>query len=174
MKTLKKLLIVPLIFGLMTLVGCGLSVTNTLQLVIAAAEAAVSVASPAEAVVVNPYLLAVSQATSFAASELASTDSTANKVEKIVNQFATIAAPQLPAGTPQKIVAVIKAVDTAVVNFLASIQVPSPTPSRLANAHAAAVKVAAVTPKSIKVSAADLKKLAAIKARAEALAAKLK
>lgn len=171
----RRFLFVPLLVSLLLLQGCGLSVTSTLQLVIAAAEAAIGVISPQYAAVIDPYLKAVSQATSFAATELASSDTSPVKAEKIVSQFAAIAGPNLPAGVPQTIVTAIQAVVTSVSNFLASIQSAAPPhmAATAARASGKTVKPAAV-PKQIKLSAADQQSLAAIKTRADALTARIK
>lgn len=166
--------VLPLLLTLFLLQGCGLSVTNSLQLVIAAAEAAVGIISPEYATRIDPYLKAVSQATSFAATELASTDTSPVKAEKIISQFAAIAGPNLPAGVPQTIVTAIQAVVTAVSNFLASIQPAAPPHMAATAARASGRTVKPQTvPKEIKLSPADERALVSIKTRADALAAKI-
>lgn len=175
-KSITHFLFIPLLVSLLILQGCAISVTSTLQLVIAAAEAAIPVIDPAAASVAMPYLKAVSQAVSFASTELASADTSAVKAEKIITQFATIAAPNLPPGISQTIVSAVLAVTSAVGNFLATIQTAAP-PAVAATAvrisGRAAPKPTAV-PKQITVSAKDQQALLAIRARADALAAKIK
>lgn len=174
---LSRVLLIPLLVALLVFEGCGLSVTNTLQLVIAAAEAAVAVVSPEYAALLNPYLRAVSQATSFAATELASTDPSSVKAEKIIAQFASLAAPNLPPGVPQTIVAAIEAVTSAVANFLATMAPSAPPRARAAAKRAAGTpsvqRASQLAQKPIQISAADEQTLAAIKGRADRLSGKL-
>lgn len=125
--------------ALFALVSCGSNqVLTTLQLVVASSEAAVAALEaggtidPNTAAKIENYLTSVSTAASFAATELASSDSTAVKAAKIVQEFATVTAPDLPAGTPQVILTTVNAVVQAVLNFLATVQ-PAPT--------AAAIKI---------------------------------
>lgn len=167
MITRRSVLLPIALLAIFTLPGCGISnVTTTLQLVIAAAEAAVGVLGstgtipPGTATLALNYLSAVSQATSFAATELASTDSSVMKAEKIIAKFASIAAPNLPAGTPQTILAVIQAVVQAVTNFLTSIQ-PAVPPG------------GAAIGKNISISSQDRTTLTQIKGRSDALAVRI-
>ncbi|MGH7484617.1 MAG: hypothetical protein ACREMY_03300 [bacterium] len=148
------------------LAACGTSsVVTALEAVVATAETAVSVLSatgqiPAPvATEINIYLGDVGTAAAFAASELASTDSTAVKVTKIIQQFSMIAAPSLPPGTAQTIIAVVQAVTTAIAKFLAQI-----TP-------AVTAKRAAVIPPKITISSSDARKLLSLRTRALAIAA---
>lgn len=152
--------------------SCGASVTNTLQLVIAAAEAALGVLG---ITAYAGWLKAVSEAVSFASTELASSDSSVVKAEKIITQFALIAAPILPPGTAQEVVNAIEAVVTAIGTFLSSIQPAAPAPSqaRVAGITGKTSKPVAV-PKQIKLSTADQQILLQIKSRADSLASKIK
>jgi len=166
----RRFLFVPLLLILLVLLQACISVTSTLQLVIAAAEAAVGVIDPPAAVLINPYLRAVSLATSFAATELASSDTSPVKAEKIIAQFASITAPNLPPGISRTIVAAVEAVTTAVTNFLATIQPAAPPPLTARTTGKAAPQT---VPKQIKISSGDLTTLTSIKSRADALAAKI-
>src|SRR5271167_2808601 len=85
------------------LIGCGgqSSVTTTLQLVIAGAEAILPFipgVAPAQAVLINGWLVAVGDATTFATQELASADSALLKATKIGAEFAKVIEPNLPPG----------------------------------------------------------------------------
>lgn len=154
------------------LTSCGISVTNTLQLVIAAAEAALGALGQTTYL---GWLKAISQAVSAAATELMSADSSAVKAEKIISAFLAIAAPILPPGTSQTIVDVIQTVLNAVAGFLASIApaAPPPTAAAAARVTGKAVKPAAV-PKQINISASDQQTLSDIKRRADSLASQIK
>jgi hypothetical protein len=161
--------LIAILFSIMALTGCGVSnVTTTLEIVITSAETAVGVLGatgtipPAVVTQVDTYLTLVSQATSFAATELASSDSSAVKADKIIAQFASISAPILPPGIAQTIVAVIQAVANAVANFLNTIQ-----PAATTGIHRASI------PSSIKISSADKNTLSQIKLRADALTLKI-
>lgn len=140
--------------------GCGSNqVVTSLQLVIAAAEAAMTTLEatgqidPATATKITNYLTAVSTATSYAATELQSSDTPAQKATKIVQEFASVTAPVLPPGTAQTIISVVQAVTQAVANFLASIQPASAVSGSPA----------------LTLSSADRSKLQSIHARSEAL-----
>jgi len=165
---------VVLIGALLFETACGQSqVTETLALVVAAASAAIDVADPALAPVVAPYLTGVTNAVDFAATELASTDTDAVKAAKIAQEFASVAAPNLPPGTALTIVTVIGAVATAVKNFLGTVAATSAT----LEGNAAYVESFAAKGKGLKMSSADQKAIAKIQvenAKARAKLAKLK
>lgn len=141
MKT--KLSIAALLIAALALVGCGQSsVTLTLDLVVTAADAAVSALQatgqlPAgTATQITAYLGDVTKAVDAATAELATMDTVAEKAAKIAQAFAGIAAPVLPSGTAQAIVLTVSAVATAVANFLASVQTTSAALDQPALAHA--------------------------------------
>jgi len=153
--------------SLSVLESCGSSqVVTSLEVVIVSAEAAVTALGatgtipPATVVTLDAYLKSTMQATLFASTELQSSDPPAVKATKIVQQFAAIAAPNLPPGTPAAIVAVIQAVTSAVAGFLQTIQ-------------PAAAQPAARPAMKITFSPADENKLVSIHSRAQALIAKL-
>jgi hypothetical protein len=132
-----RLLFISLITLALVLTGCGVSsVVTSLELVTAASEAAVGALegagqiTPATAMLIDQYLAQVSMATQFAATELASTDTTPEKISKIASQFAGIAIPDLPPGTAQAIVLTVQAVAKAVAAFLMNIQTPTPPASK--------------------------------------------
>ena len=156
------------------LTACSQSqVTETLDLVIAAADAAVSVLAPGTAALITPYLSEVSAAVDFATTELASDDSAAIKAAKIAQQFATIAAPNLPPGTAQVIVQAVAAVGKAVITFLGSLQA---TGADLQSTPVGANAFFAGGAKSLKVSKNKLAQIAVhnAKLRAKLAAAKSK
>jgi hypothetical protein len=153
------LLCIVLLFCFGFLVGCGTSqVVSTLDAVVASAQAAVSVLGaagqipPGTVALIDTYLKAVSQAAMFASTEINSSDSTAVRITKIVQQFAMITAPNLPAGTAQNIVAVIQAVTQAIASFLTNLQ-----------------PVGVGTTASIRFSKSDLARLGAIHTKAQAV-----
>lgn len=114
----------------LALVACSNSVTTGLELTVAAAEAAVNTISalnpgaipPATAAALTGYLDSVLNFAEFATTELASSDSGAIKAAKIASEGAKLAAPDLAAGSPAVVVAVIRSVSDAVLKFLASVQ----------------------------------------------------
>jgi len=151
MKTLRYLTLAIIL----VLCGCKSNVTTTLQIVVAAAEAAVGTLeatrnlSPEAGVKINAYLTSVSQATSFAATELATADTSQVKALKISQQFASIAPPNLPAGPPQTVLAVVQSVTGAVLSFLQTIQ-----PAQASNVQ-------------VKITTADITVLKDVDARAQ-------
>ncbi len=100
---------------------------GNLELVITAAQVAIPAISAAGAIPPNTsaeivkYLGAVNTAVGQTTTELASTDSSAQKATKITGFFAAAAIPVLPTGTDQRIVSVIQSVDAAIGVFLTSI-----------------------------------------------------
>lgn len=156
-----RILALPLALSIL-LTGCKQSsITTNLQLVIAAAETAVSVLEgtgtipPPVGTLINTYLNAVSEGTVFASMELASTDPQPIKASKIIAKFASIAKPDLPAGTAQNIVTVIEAVANAAAKFLATIST--------------AQTALATSAKPLKMTSGDMAAMPKIQARAEAL-----
>lgn len=138
------------------LVACSQSqVTETLALVVTAADAAVTTLQatgqipPGTATLITNYLSEVSTGVSFATMELASTDSSALKASRIAQEFASITVPNLPVGTATAIGATVAAVVSAVSNFLATIQ----------PAAASLTAAGAPTPKQIKVAKSALSKI---------------
>lgn len=156
---------------LLSLTACsGNQVTTTLQLVVAAAEAAVdtlgSTGSLSQDVVqqVDGYLLATSDGVQFATDELASSDTPAVKASKIAQKFAGISAPNLPPGTPQTVLAVVSSVSKAILSFLSTVQ----QSQAVLVAHPEYATAFAGEAKGKMPKAAD-KKLKDIKSRAERL-----
>jgi hypothetical protein len=143
--------------GAIALVGCGVSaVTLALDAVVAAAETAAELPNP------PAYVGQIADAAIFAADELASSDSVALKVSKIAGEFAAIAVPSAAAGSPVALIA------QAVTNFLALLNTSSAQLERLpvyADSFAAR--------KTMKLGPADQARLKKIRARAEAVKAKL-
>ncbi len=111
----------------LALIGCSPSqVVATLQAVVVATEAAVAALSASGVVIpssVMAYLQAVNTATGCASTEIASTDTDAQKAVKIAACFTSAVKPVVPAGTPALIVGVIQSVDAAVAAFLANYHV---------------------------------------------------
>jgi hypothetical protein len=144
--------------------ACGqTAVTETLQLVVTAAGAAIDILDPSLAPIVAPYLSAVSSAVDYAITELDSSDPPAQKAAKIAQQFAAIAAPILPPGTASTIVSAIEAVASAVNVFLGSIGSTSKT----------AVALHTSDSKALSLSRADRDMLPKIRAANAANRAKL-
>ncbi len=170
-----KLARFALVIGLcLALVGCGQSdITLTLDLVITAADAALTAlettgqVSSGTAGQITNYLTEVTNAVDFTTTELASSDSDAIKAGKIAQEFATVIAPNLPAGTPLVIATVIAAVAKSVTNFLAVMTTTSAgLQSTEGNAFFAAHK-------GWKLTKGDQKALPKIRAKAQALKTKL-
>jgi hypothetical protein len=143
----------------------GNAVTETLALVVSAASAAIDVADPALAPVVTPYFTGVTNAVDFATTELASADSGAVKAAKIAQEFAQVAAPNLPVGTAQTVVLSIEAVATAVQNFLKTIAASS---AELQSTPAGANAFFATGKGSMKASAKELAKIREANAKLKA------
>ena len=157
----------------LSMVACSQSqVTETLSLVVTAADAAVSVLEaggqiPAPvATQITNYLAEVTTGVQFATTELASSDSDALKASKIAQEFATISAPNLPPGIGAAIGATVQAVASAVTNFLATVQ---------AQASAQTITVRDVTAFAAKAKGlkAAKKQLTAIQAKNAAVKARL-
>lgn len=111
----------------------GASFVTELNAVVAAADATVTVLAsdgaipPADAAAVEAYLSAVSEASSEAATELASADSSKVKALKIAADFAQAALPVIPANDTI-LAEALKVVDAAVKVFLAAVQ-PANSPA---------------------------------------------
>jgi len=151
--------------GLATLplIGCGqTSVTTTLNLIVGLAEAVlpfVPGVNGAEAALITGYLNSITDAVTFATTELASVDTPTEKYVKIAAEFAHAAVPVLPVGIAQTIVTDIANVANAVANFLKTIQA-APAAARAGGYKA-------------QLTSGDLKALPKIAKRAAALKAKL-
>ena len=151
------------------------SVTLTLDLIVTAADAAVGVMQstgqipPGTATMITNYLGDLTTAVDFATTELASSDTAAVKAAKIAQEFAMIAAPNLPPGTASAIVSTIQAVAKAVANFLASVQ----TAALNIQAVPAGANAFAGKSGTLKLNSADMKALPKIKARNAVVKAKL-
>jgi len=115
--------------GVLLCVSCnGSSAITNLDNVVKAAEVALPVVSaavhldPAVTKQISTYLQAVDTASVQAATILASTASAEIKAAEIVQAFAAVIAPTLPAGVPQQVVAVVQAVAAAVLQFITPFQ----------------------------------------------------
>jgi len=97
-------------------------VTLTLGLVDAAVETYLNNADPRYAPIVDPYLNAVTAGVDYALTEWKSADSTALKFDKITANFAAIAKPIFPAGTPATAINDIALITATVQTFLSAIQ----------------------------------------------------
>jgi hypothetical protein len=162
-----------LMLAVMLCAACGAAeVVNGLELAIDAAEAvlpAIAAAAnlpPATITLIDNYLAAVATALSKTSALLASGSPSDVEASQIVALFASAVAPALPAGTPQSVAAAVQAVGNAVANFLAQFQV-STTPAG-GTAFAASKKLS-----SVKLTAEQRKKAAQLKARADAVLAKI-
>lgn len=150
-------------------------VTETLSLVVTAADAAVSVLEaggqiPAPvATQITNYLGEVTTGVQFASTELASADSSGLKASKIAQEFATISAPNLPPGIGAAIGATVQAVASAVTNFLSTVTSAASASNAIstpyAESFAGKVKMKAAKKDLDKIAAHN----AAVKARLAAL-----
>jgi hypothetical protein len=149
--------------AVLPLAGCGqTSVTQTLNLIVGLAEIVLPFlpgVNGVEAALINGYLSSVSDAVSYATTELASADTPTEKYVKIAAEFAHAAVPVLPVGIAQTIVTDIANVANAVANFLKTIQA-APAAARAGGYKA-------------QLTSGDLKALPKIAKRAAALKAKL-
>lgn len=156
----KLLLLFPLALLTVGLTGCAISLSDGLDLVVSAADTAVttlqatgSIPAPTATLIEN-YLSEVVNFTSFTTTELASSDSAAEKTAKISAEAAMVIEPQLPAGTPTVIVTVVNAVVQDVATFLENVKTTSASLQTVnANAFFATGKYSA------KLSKSDVKKL---------------
>jgi hypothetical protein len=152
---------------ILSMVGCATSPIDLLNLAIGAAEVALPLVGgaahvdPAVVTAVEGYLSAASQAIGQASDILAGPGTDAQKAVQIAAAFAGIAAPVVP-GQYQSIANAVQAVAGYIAKFLASLPAPS-----AATANAMAVTAHPISP-------ANRAKLASIKARADALHARLK
>lgn len=154
---------------MLVLTACGQGqITSSLGLVLSALQFAVPVIGPQlglPPVVLNiviTYLSAVNQGSAEAAVILAdATLAPAVKAAKVVQLFSSIAAPNLPPGTPQVVVDVIDKVSGAVAKFLINFQ-------------GSDGKLKALPPGTkLKISAKDLRTLEEIQAKTKELEAQL-
>ena len=158
----------------LALAGCSSSAVRDLELVVAGGEAVVAALESAGtipapiAAVIDTYMSQVGEVTTFASTELASADTPAVKASKILAEGATVAALDLPPGTPLLIATSLKAVATALAAFLANIQSAT---AQIA-AHPEFAESFTAKGKPLKISKSDEKKLSALHARALALKAK--
>lgn len=169
---MKNFLAIGLVGLLLSQTACSQSqVTITLDLIVTAADAAVSTLqatgqiSPVEAALVQTYLTEVTDSVSFATTELASSDSSEVKAAKITANFAKIVAPQL-SGAPAAIVSTIGAVASAISNFLTTLTVTTAQLVQYENSFAGAKK-------TFKINGADKKALKTIATHVTAVKVKL-
>ena len=164
---LHKFLTAPVLIAILLLTACTPStLVSSLQIAVDAVTVAIPVLAAAGVdsatlMQVQTYLTAVSTATEEAATELATSDTSAVKVSKIVADFAGVVAPVI--GNP-RVSAVVQAVAAAVQSFLTLLQQQQPS-GPAAKAIASTV---------VKPSFADRSKLGAIKSQCEKNLAALK
>lgn len=163
-----KLLFSPVLIAVLLLSACSSSSTllTALQIAVDAVTVAIPVLQAAgidstALAQAQTYLTAVSTATEEAATELATSDTSAVKVSKIVADFAGVVAPVI--GNP-RVSAVIQAVAAAVRSFLTLLQQQQPS-GPTAKAIASTV---------VKPSFADRSKLGVLKSQCEKNLAALK
>jgi hypothetical protein len=118
MKTIAVLL---LLIGGLVLTGCSSSVTTDLDLIVTTTSAVVDIAFPQYAVILNPYFTQVTTFIDQATTELATTDTTAQKAAVIAADAAMIAAPNL-SGLPAEIVQRVAAIAPLISKLVAEIQ----------------------------------------------------
>jgi hypothetical protein len=164
-----------LVLAVLLCAACGAAeVVTGLELAIDAAEAvlpAIATAAnvpPATVTLIDNYLAAVATALSQTSALLASSSASGTAVEagQITALFAQALVPVLPAGTPQAVAAAVQAVGKAVANFVA--QFTATTTPAGGTAFAAAKRLG-----SVKLTKAQRAKVVALKARADAVLAKL-
>ena len=145
------------------LVSCSSSnLIVSLQLVTDAVEVALPVlqaagVDPVALAQAQTYLTAVSTAISQTSTELASKDTTSQKIAAIVGYFAAAGVPQI---SNPRVAAVVQAVAAAIKSFLASLQSTLGTPAQLTGT--VTVQTGAIQP-----NFGERRKLASIKAQAE-------
>jgi hypothetical protein len=141
------------------------SVTDTLELIVAATNAAVDIGFPQYAALLNPYFAAVTKFVDQASAELASTDSTAQKYAAIAGYAAAIAEPNL-SGVASEVVTRVAAIAPLIaqlVDQLKGLNAEMIVYPGGANAFFAAHK--RVKPPTVKQLAKVKQKNAALKAR---------
>ena len=127
MNLFRSLALSTVVLSSLLLTSCGVSLTTSLDLVVSAADVAVTTlqqsgqVSPATAASITNYLNEVTSFVDFTTTELASTDSGATKAAKISQEASMIATPQLPTGTATVIVTVVNAVLQDVASFLSNV-----------------------------------------------------
>jgi hypothetical protein len=119
---------------------------EALDVVVTAAQVAIPALASAGAISsedsdkILAYLSAVNTAAGQAATELASSDSSALKATKIAGFFAAAAKPVLSGAASQKVITIVQGIDAAVSALLVNIgQPPPPSPG-----HAGPVAVAGI------------------------------
>lgn len=158
----KLILLTTVALSAVLMIGCSQStIVTILQDAVDAAQVAFPLLAaeagldPALVAQTTKYLQDVNQGIAAAVPILASSATPAEKAAEIAAEFANIAEPDFPAGTPQIIVSAIDLVAQDVAKFLTSI--------------ATAKTVAAKTPKAkTDFSAGDVRRLAMIQLKAEA------
>lgn len=154
-------------------------VTETLSLVVTAADAAVGVLeaggqipAPVATQIAN-YLGEVTTGVQFATTELASADASGLKASKIAQEFATISAPNLPAGIGAAISATVQAVASAVTKFLSTVASQAVAANAVTVPYAESFAAKAKGLKAAKGKLAEIAaKNAAVKSRLAALSKK--
>lgn len=103
------------------LVGCGNSLTTDLDLLISTTEAAVDIAFPQYATLLQPYFTAVTTFIDQVDTELASSDSAAQKAAVIAADAAKIIAPDL-SGVAATVVTKIAAIAPLIAQIVAEVK----------------------------------------------------
>jgi hypothetical protein len=106
-EAVKTLASIPLAGAALSLTGCE-SLTSTLELIITTTSAAVDIAFPQYAVLLNPYFTAVSNFIDQVNTELASTDTAAQKAAAIAGDAAAIILPSLSGVASEVVTDVLK------------------------------------------------------------------
>jgi hypothetical protein len=162
---MKTIAILTLLLGGLVLTGCGSSVTADLDLIVTTTSAVVDIAFPQYGAILNPYFTQVATFIDETTTELATTDTTAQKAAVIAADAAKIAAPNL-SGLPAEVAQRVAAIAPLISKLVAEIQALSAEADQYpagANAFFAA--------KGIKPPSS--KELAKIRAHNAALKAKL-
>jgi hypothetical protein len=110
----------PLAGVILSQTGCE-SVTSTLEAVLDATQAAVDIAFPQYAALLNPYFSSVATFIDHTTAELATTDSTADKASKIAGYAAAIISPNL-SGVAAEVVTRIAAIAPLIAQLVDEIK----------------------------------------------------
>lgn len=117
----KVLLGVPLAGLVLMETGCKSDVTALLESVVDATQAAVDIAFPQYAALLDPYFLAVTTFIDQVDTELDSSDPVSKQIEVIVQDAAAIIAPNL-AGVAAKVVAKVEQIAPLIADLVADVE----------------------------------------------------
>ena len=106
---------------LLTQTACGTSLTTDLTLIVDATSAAVDIAFPQYAALLNPYFTAVSTFIGQVTTELATTDTPAQKIAVITQDAAAIVTPDV-SGLPLEIIARVAAIAPLIAKLVDEIK----------------------------------------------------